>query len=229
MMKRTAAWILAAALLAAMLPACAENWYCPQCGRLNDGNFCPYDGTANPLRTSDEDPYEQDPFWYVYSEYAYMPAVLNSRLSTRTGPGTQYDEPGSFLKAGSEVTVLSKAYDTRNEIWWLQVSFREAGREYWAYTGLKRFTGLNIDYIPEEEIIGTCYVSGRITGYYGPDTAYEPIKRAVPAGVQCTVYGYVYREEGDFLQIEFYDDGIRCWRRAWVPEWAVDDYYMYNL
>ena len=129
MMKRTAAWILAAALLAAMLPACAENWYCPQCGRLNDGNFCPYDGTANPLRTSDEDPYEQDPFWYVYSEYAYMPAVLNSRLSTRTGPGTQYDEPGSFLKAGSEVTVLSKAYDTRNEIWWLQVSFREAGRE----------------------------------------------------------------------------------------------------
>ncbi len=25
-----------------------DTWFCPQCGRKNDGNFCPNDGTAKP-------------------------------------------------------------------------------------------------------------------------------------------------------------------------------------
>ena len=37
-------------LLAAsfLLPAFADGWYCPSCGRYNDNNFCPKDGTKKP-------------------------------------------------------------------------------------------------------------------------------------------------------------------------------------
>lgn len=37
-------------LLAAsfLLPAFADGWYCPSCGRYNDNNFCPKDGTSKP-------------------------------------------------------------------------------------------------------------------------------------------------------------------------------------
>ena len=39
------ALILATALA---LPAFADGWYCPSCGRYNDNNFCPKDGTQKP-------------------------------------------------------------------------------------------------------------------------------------------------------------------------------------
>ena len=37
-------------LLAAsfVLPTFADGWYCPNCGRYNDSNFCPKDGTKKP-------------------------------------------------------------------------------------------------------------------------------------------------------------------------------------
>ena len=31
-----------------ILPAFADGWYCPSCGRYNDSNFCPKDGTKKP-------------------------------------------------------------------------------------------------------------------------------------------------------------------------------------
>lgn len=37
--------ILVAALI---LPTFADGWYCPNCGRYNDSNFCPKDGTGKP-------------------------------------------------------------------------------------------------------------------------------------------------------------------------------------
>lgn len=37
--------ILVAALI---LPAFADGWYCPSCGRYNNNNFCPKDGTQKP-------------------------------------------------------------------------------------------------------------------------------------------------------------------------------------
>ena len=162
-----------------------------------------------------------------YTDYAYMPATLNQRLATRTGPGTRYDEPGSFLGAGYSVAVLSKAYDASNEIWWVQVEFSDGGAIYRAYTGAKRFDRLDLSVIPEERLIGRCRIGTGMTGYYGPSYYYQPISRAVPAGVSCDIYGYAYGDDADFIQIEFYDAGINQYRRAWVPDWSVDDYEMY--
>lgn len=162
-----------------------------------------------------------------YTDYAYIPATLNQRLATRTGPGTQYDEPGSFLRAGDSVLILSKAYDSSNGIWWVQTEFSAGGATYRAYTGAKRFNGLNLSMIPEEKVIGRCWIGTSMTGLYGPSYYYQPISRPVPAGVSCDIYGYAYWDEGDFIQIEFYDAGINQYRRAWVPDWAVEDYEMY--
>ena len=164
-----------------------------------------------------------------YTDYAYATCTLNSKLATRTGPGTTYDEPGTFLSSGSAVTVLSKAYDNANGIWWVQVEFYYGRNRYRAYTGLKRMSGLNINNVPEEYPIGSCTVNRSLECYYGPGYDYKQISRNVPAGVSCTIYGYAYggSQSSDFIQIEFYDSGLKCWRRAWVPDPFVDDYWMY--
>ena len=218
-MKKWIAVCLIVLMTCVCCSALAENWYCPQCGRLNDSNFCPADGTAKPQAGSQ--------FGGNYTQYAYAVGTLNRKLATRTGPGTRYDEPGTFLKAGDQVTVLSKAYDSRNEIWWVQVEFRENGQLYRAYTGAKRFDGLNLQWIPEEQVIGSCSVSSAVTGYYGPSYQYKQIARKVPAGASCSICGYAWGENSDFIQIEFFDSGANLYRRAWVPDWAVDNYTMY--
>lgn len=166
--------------------------------------------------------------WNNYSHYASVTATLNQRLATRTGPGTQYDEPGSFLSAGKAVTVLSKAYDSRNGIWWVQVEFSSGGNRYRAYTGVKRFRNLNLSRIPEESVMGSCRINSPTECFYGPSYSFREISRKVPAGVYCTIYGYEPSESSDFIQIEFYDSGIGKTRRAWIADWNADDYYLYG-
>lgn len=47
-MKRLVAAVLALILAAPMMVTAFADWYCPQCGRKNDANFCPVDGTRRP-------------------------------------------------------------------------------------------------------------------------------------------------------------------------------------
>lgn len=228
-MKRFFALMLAVLLLCQVPLALAGTiWYCPVCGRQNDNNFCPADGTPRPSDyDSGNDSYTFSEPVNSYTQYAYVIGTLNDKLATRTGPGTQYDEPGTFLSRGSQVTVLSKAYDQRNGIWWVQVEFTASGSAYRAYTGVKRFTGLNLSLIPEERVIGACVVSQSVTGYYGPGYNYRAISKKVPGGVRCDIYGYAFGEEGDFLLIEFFDQNQNRSRRAWINEWNADDFEMY--
>ena len=164
-----------------------------------------------------------------YTKYSKEKFTAKQRVATRTGPGTEYDEPGSFNKAGKEYKVLSKAYDYSNNIWWVQIEIKTKGGLIWAYTGAKRFSDLNLKKIPEEKVLGRCRTSMKMTGYYAPTSKGCPIKRKVPAGVECTIYGYYYGgDESDYIQIEFYDSGLGQYRRAWVPDPFVDDYEMYN-
>ncbi len=170
-----------------------------------------------------------------YTYYSSVWATANDKLATRTGPGTQYDEPGTFNVNGQSMKILSKAFD--GNIWWLQVEIRTSRGTAWAYTGLKRFNNVNLDQIPEEKIIGTCTTAFDMTGYYSPVMSDEyAIKQIVPGGVKCSIYGYYndpYYDGGngeggcDYIQIEFYDPAVRQYRRAWVPDPFVDDYEMF--
>ena len=173
----------------------------------------------------------EDPYSDVVQETAatWIPVTLNQRLATRTGPGTQYDEPGSFLSAGRTVYAISKAYDSANGIWWVQVEFYDGSNSYRAYTGAKRFSDLNLANLPEESVLGTCYIPRSSRGYYGPSSSYKRIARDVPGAIDVDIIGAAYGDNSCFYQIEFYDSGLRCYRRAWVNhnDCSRDYFYFY--
>lgn len=62
-------------------------WYCPQCGRRNDGNYCPYDGTARPSDLA-ASAYSTPPTYYFSAHSLDFPHKLN--CAVYTGPGTEY-------------------------------------------------------------------------------------------------------------------------------------------
>ncbi len=153
-------------------------------------------------------------------------ATLNQKMATRTGPGTKYDEPGSF-SSSTPVRAMSKVWDSANEIYWIQVQFRYNGAIYCAYTGHWRLNNLDLSSLPTERIVGRCTTRNSIEAFYAPSENAARIARNVPSGVKCDIYALVRGPYSDFIQIEFYDYGISSWRRAWVKDWAVDDYEMY--
>lgn len=140
--------------------------------------------------------------------------VLKMRLATRTGPSTNYTEPGAFLDEGDPVRVVSKAYDDRNGIWWVQVEFEYHDEMVRAYTGVKR-VDCDLDMVPEESCIGSVWIPGEIPHpAYGPGSEYRTFQASVPAGISCDVIG---RERG-WVQIEYFDEARGLYRRVWVPE-----------
>ena len=117
--------------------------------------------------------------------YGYN-AYLKMTLATRTGPGTWYDEPGTFFSKNyrdTSVRVLSKAWDDRNSIWWLQVEFYRNSTPYRAYTGLKR-VDIDISDVPDERVLGTAVTQRSAAGYWGPGTEYASSKYDIPSGYQ---------------------------------------------
>lgn len=141
------------------------------------------------------------------------PATLTMRMATRTGPCTNYTEPGTFLQEGAMVEVITKVYDEYNEIWWVQTEFSAYGDLMRAYTGMKRVQG-DFRYVPEEEFLGTVRVPQSVSAWYGPGYEYKQFTKNVPAGTYCSVYN---RENG-WVQVEYYDSSRSLYRRVWVPE-----------
>lgn len=143
----------------------------------------------------------------------YAPLLM--RLSTRSGPGTKYDEPGTFFNKNYDSTtvrVLSKSWDNPNGIWWVQVEFENRGTPYRAYTGLKR-VNVDIGRVPEESVMGASYTLTSCTAYWGPGYAYAVAPYDVPYNMSVTVWD----QENGFAQVEFYDGRTGSNRRAWVP------------
>lgn len=166
-----------------------------------------------------------DSFPY-FSGFANAVAYPNQRLATRTGPSTDFDEPGTFSQS-TQVRAMSKAYDTTNRIWWIQFQFVYQGNRYCAYTGLKRFDGLDINQLPEERAIGWCRFNSRgVEAFYAPSDDAAP-GRNIPAGTVATIYAVVEGMDSDFIQVEFYDTSINQMRRAWVKEWWADEEWFY--
>ncbi len=148
---------------------------------------------------------------------ASVPVTTSMRLATRTGPSTKYDEPGSYLYAGASVTAVSKAWDSYNEIWWVQVDFYADSSRYRVYTGLKR-VNVSIGSLPEDRIQGSGTLRYAAEGYYGPGPAYKRCGLDVPAGVSVTVWG----QENGYSMVEFTDSRIsNPLRRCWIETSAL--------
>jgi len=87
--------------------------------------------TARPYYTAPPD----------YSIPLYAQAI--TKLATRSGPGTQYSEPGTFNVQGQWIRILSRAY--ANGVWWVQCVIPWRNQEIIAWTGWKRFDPASLD------------------------------------------------------------------------------------
>ena len=139
--------------------------------------------------------------------------TLNQKMATRTGPGGDYEEPGTFFIGswrGQTVKVYSKAYTST---WWVQAEFIVNGEKMRAYTGLKRIDGINLDNVPEEKVIGSCRTVAKSAAYYGPGSDYKAMKHSVPANTSCKVI----MEENNYLLVEYsYISDDNTVTRSWI-------------
>ncbi len=78
--------------------------------------------------------------------------LATKKLATRSGPGTEYSETGTYNVAGQYIKVLSRAWDKRNEIWWVKCEIPYKGEIRVLWTGYKRFDSstLPLESIPIE-------------------------------------------------------------------------------
>ena len=149
--------------------------------------------------------------------------ALKMKLATRSGPGTQYDEPGTFFGKNWQTTtvrVLGKSWD--GNIWWVLVDFSNGGKaDYRVWTGLKR-VDVDLDKVKEINGIGQGTVSATSNTYRGPGKNYAKAKVTIKSWKDVVAYG---RENG-YVEVEFIQGGK--WYRLWVPEsetsidWGTD-------
>ena len=143
-MRKLTTFVLALALLLTCLawPAYAVT-YCGYCGAAihqTDYVFCPkcgkqLSGQGSQSGLSDQIT-QSNQSNLTYSSAGYLMGYTIDRLSTRTGPGTTYNEAGSYNSTKNTwVEVSCRAWDSRNDIWWVQVHI---GTQ-WLWTGYKRF------------------------------------------------------------------------------------------
>ncbi len=162
------------------------------------------------------------------SSVGAVTASLTMRLSTRTGPGTQYDEPGTYFQKDwqtAQVEVISADWDNHNDIWWVQVDFLVRGTRYRAYTGLKR-VNVDINTVYKDTLLGIDSTKSDAKAYWGPGVDYAMSKYNVPSGTAVKVID----AENGFVQVEFYDartvTSDRSMRRAWINAVTLHDHWV---
>ena len=83
--------------------------------------------------------------------------LATQKLATRRGPGTNYDGGGTYNVAGQYIKVISRAWDSRNSIWWVKCEIPYKGDIRVRWTGYKRFDSstLPLESIPIESTNNT--------------------------------------------------------------------------
>ena len=144
--------------------------------------------------------------------------TLNQRMATRTGPATEYPEPGTFFAKGDRVRIISVAFD-ENNIPWVQVDLTAGRKHMRVYTGFKRIADVKLNSIPREFNYG---IEQRLTQDYepmcGPGTNYSAYGYTLRKGRTVIVQDY----ENGYAMCDFYSKSDDRWNRVWIPEWALE-------
>ena len=153
-----------------------------------------------------------------YPSNAGAIGYANKRLATRSGPGTMYDEPGSFLSAASEVKVVGKSWDDNNNLYWYHFEFEYKNEWYRLYTTDSRIDVADVSLIPDQPARGdpldTKYSLYECDIYYGPGKTYARVRNAnMDEGKRCDVYVI----ENGWALVDYYDYGRDVNRRGWIP------------
>ena len=147
-----------------------------------------------------------------------LQVLTKDRLATRSGPGTNYTETGSYYQSGKWVKAISSAYDTTNGIWWVQVELDYNGELRRVYTGVKRLHMSADQVTVEEEPEYSATLTRSVYGYWGPGYSYSMYGDKISAGT----WGQVWQTEGLYAQFEYYDTNSQQYRRVWVPQDALE-------
>ena len=142
----------------------------------------------------------------------------NQRIPTRSGPGTMYDEPGSFFSAGQEVKVVGKSWDENNHLYWYQLEFEYKDAWYRLYTTDGRIDVANVEAIPDQpargDALDTQYSLYDCDIYYGPGENYAKVRNVTMLkDKRCDVYVI----ENGWALVDYYDYGRDVQRRGWIP------------
>ena len=147
-------------------------------------------------------------------EWRPIPARLNQKMATRSGPSTLYtEELGTVLKS-TEIVVF---WQENTGVSWAMVEFSRNGKLYRAYTGMKR-----IEADGDVPVLATipqkAAVVPDIRPYYGPGTQYAPVNHTLRGGmiveICCQEQGYALIEYLHPIEVEKKF-------RAWVPVSAL--------
>ena len=140
--------------------------------------------------------------------------TLNQRMATRTGPATEYPEPGTFGAKGDRVRIISVTFD-QNDVPWVQVDLRAGSKHMRVYTGFKRISGVSLNSIPREFNYG---IEQTLTQdyepMYGPGTNYSAYAYTLRKGRTVIVQDY----ENGYAMCDFYSKSDGRWNRVWIPD-----------
>lgn len=144
-----------------------------------------------------------------------LPAVLNQRMATRSGPNTKYSEEMGTFPSDTSITVLEQVIG--NDVPWGLVECSSNGRLYRVYTGMKRInTNATVPWGNDTPL--EAYTLYKTPAYYGPGKEYAIRKAQVPANKSLLVYDY----ENGFLMCDYRFIGEdEPWIRAYLPVEAV--------
>ena len=163
-------------------------------------------------------------YWDYNSQLALMDddlpelyGTLNQKMATRTGPGTEFTEPGTFMAKGDRVRIISVSID-ENDVPWVQVDLTYGRKHIRAYTGLKRFDGVKLNDIPREFNYGIeRELTQDVTPLYGPGSNYSAYSFTLKAGRSVTLID----DENGYAMCEFYAKSEQQWYRVWIPQGAL--------
>ena len=161
----------------------------------------------------------------VYESRADITGVgLKMRLATRSGPGNEYEEPGTFfIDTWQDQTVRVLKKKNVRDVWWVQVDFRNGTKSrYRVWTGEKR-VDVDLNRVKEEMPICACDIRPTSDTYFGPGGDYAK----AGFSINRSAVGNIFGRENGYVDVEFWyeDDGFNGNHRVWVPESAVYNLY----
>lgn len=144
-------------------------------------------------------------------------ATLLRDIGVRSGPGTGYDYVGTFFQAGAQVQVISKVWDSVNNLYWYYVDFTSGNVHYRGYCVQEYRVNLDPSLVPDEQAAVSATILERTANYYGPGTDYKAHNDQIFATTTGTVHG----NENGYVLFDWYDGRNQQLRRAWIPASTV--------
>lgn len=143
-----------------------------------------------------------------------IPARLNQRMATRSGPSSLYTEELGTLPMSTAITVL---WQEKTGVAWAMVEYEKNGKLYRAYTGMKRIDTEEDIPILESTSMYRSSLLLTIRPSYGPGRQYQSLDYTLGEGLSVLVYTV---DQG-YALIEYHHPYTDQPARAWVPVSAL--------